>query len=290
MLVAEKSRVRVLSERRSTDCIRSAKRRLGDARGVGGGELGCEDAGMRCCGDAVPGTARRCNMPGPLVLRRAGSFRGPGHTKRRVAGRLASERDALGKPEYYGYDAVANLLWRTDGDRQSTYYVFDPLARQVRIGFPEGYSAYFTYDALGSLIAAHDPYESDYFAYDPLGRLVQRTIPGVATVYFAYDLAGRRTSLKDTTGTAVYYAYDARGLMSRADARVGPTLYTYDARGALLTRLYPNGTCAYHTCEAAGRLSRLENRKKDATVISRFEFARDPNGNITRSLRKKQGA
>jgi YD repeat-containing protein len=27
-------------------------------------------------------------------------------------GRLASERDALGKSEYYGYDAVANLLWR----------------------------------------------------------------------------------------------------------------------------------------------------------------------------------
>jgi hypothetical protein len=37
---------------------------------------------------------------------------------------------------------------------------------------------------------------------------------------------------------------------------------------------------------AAGRLSRLENRKSDATVISRFEFARDPNGNITQSLRE----
>jgi YD repeat-containing protein len=37
---------------------------------------------------------------------------------------------------------------------------------------------------------------------------------------------------------------------------------------------------------APGRLSRLENRKKDATVISRFEFARDANGNITRSLRE----
>ena len=49
---------------------------------------------------------------------------------------------------------------------------------------------------------------------------------------------------------------------------------------------YPNGTCAYHAYDAAGRLSRLENRKSDATVISRFEFARDPNGNITRSLRE----
>ena len=114
-------------------------------------------------------------MLGTRRLRAAESFAGPDHTAQCVAGRLASERYAIGKSEYYGYDAVANLLWRTDGDRQSTYYVFDPLARQVRIDFPEGYSAYFTYDA-------------------------------------------------------------------------------------------------------AGRLSRLENRKSDATVISRFEFARDPNG------------
>jgi hypothetical protein len=43
---------------------------------------------------------------------------------------------------------------------------------------------------------------------------------------------------------------------------------------------------AHSARRAAGRLSRPEKRKKDSTVICRFEFARDPNGNITRSLRE----
>ena len=87
-------------------------------------------------------------------------------------------------------------------------------------------------------------------------------------------------------GSARCYAYEKRGLMTRADARVGPTLYTYDARGALLTRHLPNNCCTYYTYDAAGRLSKLEDRWDDGAPIQTFEFARDPNGNIARSLRE----
>jgi RHS repeat-associated protein len=74
--------------------------------------------------------------------------------------------------------------------------------------------------------------------------------------------------------------------MTRADARVGPTLYTYDARGALLTRHLPNNSCTYYAYDAAGRLAKLEDRWDDGAPIQTFELARDPNGNITRSLRE----
>jgi RHS repeat-associated protein len=74
--------------------------------------------------------------------------------------------------------------------------------------------------------------------------------------------------------------------MTRADARVGPTLYTYDARGALLTRRLPNNSCTYYAYDAAGRLTKLEDRWDEGAPIQTFEFTRDPNGNITRSLRE----
>jgi len=54
----------------------------------------------------------------------------------------------------------------------------------------------------------------------------------------------------------------------------------------VLIRALPNGTATYYSYDDAARLSTLENRKGDGTPICTFEFTRDPNGNITKSLRE----
>jgi YD repeat-containing protein len=205
-------------------------------------------------------------------------------------GRLLHEQDALGKSEYYSYDPAGNLVMLTNGDGQTAYYSFDAANRLTAIAFPDGAAPSFSYDAASRLTSAYQsspPYESDSFEYDAAGRVIARTNWATGgTLYFQYDLAGRRTALADPKGGVVYYTYDKRGLITRVDASWGSTFYTFDARGALLTRHLPNNSCTYYTYDAPGRLTKLEDRWDDGQTIQTFEFARDPNGNITRSLRE----
>jgi YD repeat-containing protein len=205
-------------------------------------------------------------------------------------GHLLSEQDALGKTEYYSYDAAGNLVMLTNGDGHTAYYSFDAASRLTAIAFPDGVAPSFSYDAAGRLTSAYQSspsYESDSFECDPAGRLIARTNWAYGgTLYFQYDAAGRRTAVADPKGGVVYYAYDSRGLITRVDASWGSTFYTFDARGALLTRRLPNNSCTYYTYDAAGRLAKLEDRWDDGQAIQTFEFARDANGNITRSLRQ----
>jgi RHS repeat-associated protein len=214
----------------------------------------------------------------------------PSHMSYDALGRLLSEQDALGKTEYYAYDAAGNLVMLTNGDGQTAYYSFDAASRVTAIAFPDGAAPSFSYDAAGRLTSAYQSspsYESDSFEYDPAGRVIARTNWAYGgTLYFQYDLAGRRTAVADPKGGVVYYTYDKRGLITRVDASWGSTFYTFDARGALLTRHLPNNSCTYYAYDAAGRLSKLEDRWDDGVAIQTFEFARDPNGNITQSLRE----
>jgi YD repeat-containing protein len=178
----------------------------------------------------------------------------------------------LGEVSYYGYDALDRLAW----------------LRADALGIDAATD--YSYDAAGRLTSAYQSspsYESDSFEYDPAGRVIARTNSAYGgTLYFQYDLAGRRTAVADPKGGVVYYTYDKRGLITRVDASWGSTFYTFDARGALLTRHLPNNSSTYYTYDAAGRLSKLEDRWDDGAPIQTFEFTRDPNGNITRSLRE----
>jgi len=120
--------------------------------------------------------------------------------RRMGVGRLTSETDAIGKSEYYAYDAVGNPVRRTDGDGRTTYYAYDAVNRLSQVAYPEGYSSTFTYDAVGNLWNVWDPYTSDGFTFDPANRLIARWIGGVGVAYFQYDVAGRRTKLVDPKG------------------------------------------------------------------------------------------
>jgi len=66
----------------------------------------------------------------------------------------------------------------------------------------------------------------------------------------------------------------------------GWTYYDFDARGAVVRRHLPNDTCTYYAYDAAGRVTAIADRKSSGAVICSFGFERDPNGNITSSLRE----
>jgi RHS repeat-associated protein len=176
-----------------------------------------------------------------------------------AAGRATSRSNAgtPGEPAVvmtYGYDAVGNVLSRSDTI--------------------EGQAAGTT-----------------SFAYDALDRMTQvtQTGPGITDkrVDFAYDAAGELTGItrsSDLAGTQVVattgYTYDKAGRLTGLAHGHGTTTlaaygFTLDAAGRLMSELSPDGTDTY-TYDKTGQLTAATH-----TTRANESYSYDANGNRT---------
>ena len=75
--------------------------------------------------------------------------------------------------ENYGYDAVGNLLSKTDRKNQTIQYVYDALNRLSHKGYPDSTGVDYVYDLVGKIQQVSDPTGTYGFAYDNMGRLMR---------------------------------------------------------------------------------------------------------------------
>jgi len=153
------------------------------------------------------------------------------------------------------YDALGNLLSRTDAEGRTQRMVLDTLGRVTGMADALMQTNRVAYGLSGQVESLTDANGNRTgWAYDPLGQLLAKT----------YD-----------DGTRVTYAYDAAGrLASRLDANGGYATYAYDTLGNLITnRLYaatnaasPARTIAY-AYDALSRLVRCDDGVAVNTVV-----------------------
>jgi YD repeat-containing protein len=164
--------------------------------------------------------------------------------------------DPAGNTTSTTYDALGNVLTRTDANGNTTTATYDVLYRPHIITDANGNSTTNAYDAAGNLISVTDA----------LGN----------TTTYTYDALNRRTAVTDPLGHTTYTSYDSLGnLLETTDANGVVTRYEYDA----LNR------------QTAVILNYKPGFPADAETNVRYEFAynavgnrtsvKDPNGNVT---------
>lgn len=156
-----------------------------------------------------------------------------------AVGNLVQMIDALGRTNFFSYDALNRRSGVTfpDWTFQSTFY--DALSRRIAETDQSGNTTWFGYDALGRLLAVTNQlgnvtrYEyneqgqqmaqidaesrTTRFEYDQLGRRVKRTLPLNQFETYGYDVAGRMTNRTDFNGHSTTFIHD---VMNRLRAKV----------------------------------------------------------------------
>ncbi len=156
----------------------------------------------------------------------------------------------------YTYDDAGNLLTATDANGPITMTYYAGTDWLETIGYPDGHSFAFEYDALGRRTKrTDDTGRIVNYEYDAVGRLERMTEGAdglVLIVDYDYDTAG--SLVRKTLGaSSVYttYDYDDAGRLTRlanyngADDELSYFNYTYDASGQRTSTATHNGTWDY---------------------------------------------
>ncbi len=222
-------------------------------------------------------------------------------------GRVTSVTFPSTLSESYSYDAMNNLLSKTDRKQQTinyggacpersrrnalyrltskTYpdqtavnYVYDPLSRLTQVSDPSGnYS--FTYDNVGRLTGTGTQYSffssalNNSYGYDAVSNRVSFTNPQSQITNYSYDSLNRLTSLADPNTGTFGFGYDA---LSRRTSLTRPngmgTSYSYDTLSRLLSVLHNGGalpgSTGYTYDSAGNRLTKTAVQEASPNPVS----------------------
>ncbi len=199
--------------------------------------------------------------------------------------------------ETFAYDAVGNVVSRTDRRGHTTNYDFDADNRVVRRRDPllTGQTVRgdlrSAYDDAGNLVETTDPVGArTAFAYDDMARLRTRTDvvrqaapAGSFTTTYDYDDLGNPTFRQDPTGIVQRSAFNAASeLVSQTDARDAVTAFTYDTAGRPVATTDALGRTEMNVYDLAGRVTSAQSRSGGPTgAVLSTEFAEyDLVGNV----------
>lgn len=159
----------------------------------------------------------------------------------------------------YEYDRADNLTAMVDRNRRRTTYTYDVRNRLLSETWVSGgYSAAYTYDAVGNRLTAVDPYSSLAMTYDPRNRIATVSnagTPGVTPVVLTYQY--------DAVGNVIAVTDDISG------SGGGDTRYTYD-RDNRVTRITQGQTGAPANPVSNKRVDFAYNQLGQYTGVSHF--------------------
>ena len=175
------------------------------------------------------------------------------------------------------YDDLGHVWQKTDGDGNTTSYVYDLSGRPTKRINAKGEVSLFGWDANSNLISASDdgdPTRTTTYQYDALNRPTATTYPAASIdvggtlvqtpteLRYDYDELGRRiaeydiapvgTPLAARNARHLQYDLDSR-LTGVLDALGQATAYSYDEVGNRLSQTDPAGKTTHYLYDAAGR-------------------------------------
>jgi RHS repeat-associated protein len=242
--------------------------------------------------DALGNATRRVDALGNAVTFKYSSY-----------SRLAKLTDGRNQTSSFAYDPQGNVTGLTfpDGSAESlthdlhgdltsirnrrgqtTLMKRDAFGRIIRKVTAEGRTNDFTYDAHGNLAGIVDSLlGTTTLTYDGRDLLSSLTYPDGKGFTFQHDLAGRRVSRTSLDGYTLKYFYDNLGRLEHLEDGTGRQIihYTYDTVGRLAREEKGNGTGTTYDYDAASRIARLTNLGTNGTILSRFDYTYDLDGN-----------
>ena len=181
------------------------------------------------------------------------------------------------------YDAVGNLLTRTDRKGQVSQYTYDVLNRLRRIDYlADGSFESFIYDDFGDLTSEGNSVVTYSYGYDHRHRLRDKTDSRSGrSLHWTYDAVGNVLSKTDYQGEVTNYQYDSTNrLVSLRNSAYLQASYHYDGAGRLLNRILSNGVQTNYEYDADNRFVRLTNLTATGEIIHTQLYDYDGEGNI----------
>ncbi len=199
--------------------------------------------------------------------------------------RVTQKTDPLGNIWSYAYDADGNQTSMTDANGKTTNYSYDPVNQLTAIQYPAPDAPVsFTYNVMGQRVSMTDGLGTTAWTYDNLGHLISARDPFGKTVGYTYDAAGNRTGLTYPDGKTVQYSYDPDNHMTGvADWGNQATTYNYDAAGHLIGISRPNNTDSTYAFDNAGRLTALQHNQ-GRSILASYGYTYDAAGNVVQAL------
>jgi RHS repeat-associated protein len=236
------------------------------------------------------------------------------HVKDARGAVTATAYDALGQPieisyptygppaggtlnpvEQRSYDAVGNVIRRTDRRGGTTNIHYDTLNRAIRQIDPlvsgaaaRGQSS-FEYDDAGNPTAVVNPVGARTEAtFDDLNRqrglveIVRQPTTQSFTTTFDYDDLGNRTYERDPADAVITYSYNpASELVATTDALSKTTTVSRDVAGRVTTVTDPLGRVTANSYDPAGRQVSTQWRSSTGQPLATEYYTPDPIGNRT---------
>ncbi len=205
-----------------------------------------------------------------------------------LAGQISTITDALGQKEVYEYDQYGRLKAKTDRDNFRTTYDRDELGNVTNVGYGDGRSVAFTYNALDQLVGIRDWLGNTTIENDALGRVLKVTDYKNRTVAYEYGSVGEKTRLVYPDGREALFDYNDRGQLSSVSFNGESTGYDYDNIGRLTGKSFANGTRQSYSYLPGGFLKEMSGYDKNS-LIEQFTYRYNKKGFTAQVDRLRQG-
>ena len=226
-----------------------------------------------------------------------------------VMGRLAAEKDSMGKVQRYVYDLGSRVIayaeetkeglecitWRTGYDitgnkryefyangkqtdrKEYSYDAFNRLSSATVTVNGENQTSCYTYDKNGNIIKTTDWVGNTYqYAYDPLDRLIEKRDPYTIIQKLSYNENNLQIQSVDALGNRTSYEYDnLNRLIATTDPEGNVTRLEYDDFGNIERRFDGNGQEMHYVYDEYNRLSFIDHQSKSLVT-----YTYDANRNV----------
>ncbi|MEN6342197.1 MAG: RHS repeat-associated core domain-containing protein [Methanospirillum sp.] len=191
---------------------------------------------------------------------------------------------------YMDYDSVGNKIRSVSRNGDTIKFTYSVDGQLLRKEYPDQTATTFTYDSRGNLLTATDKHGTIRMEYDQADRLAKVQNPTGESFQYKYDQLGRLIRRVDNFGTATNYQYTPAGLLLRifSDDNREIVTYSYDSANRLVRKGLPNGLHTEYVYDTDDRLLELVNYHANNSVLSKFTYQYDGNGNSISMTRDNQ--
>ena len=173
---------------------------------------------------------------------------------------LLSVTDRAGNTTQTTYDSPSGLkLTESTSLGGTTHYSYDSLGRIASATDPYSNTTRYSYDQFDRVTQTLYPDQStESNSYDNFGHLHTQSGAGQYALTYGYDFAGNMISMTDGNQSLTQWAYDSQNRMKTKTYADGKFYaYTYYGNGTIQTRTDGNGAVTYYYYNSYGLLSTI---------------------------------
>jgi len=186
------------------------------------------------------------------------------------------------------YNSAGNLKTIQKLDGPLIQFEYDGLNRIKKITKRDPIE--FDYDRTKNSIKMTDIHGETLLQYNKMNQVVSVSYPNIGTLQYIYDSQGKLKQVNYPNGFFVFYSYDIADRVKSVISPHGIVTYTYDPLANTLSKIkYPNGVNTEFEYDSSMRLASTTHKKPNKSLIEKFEYKYDNNGNKKQQIISRNG-